>query len=310
MNKKRKSSEFKKIFLADFKRNKQLYIMMIPVMLFFIAFCYMPMYGAIIAFKNYRPGKGIWGSEWVGFEHFVDFFTTPSFGRVFFNTLKISLTTLFVGFPAPIVLALLMNEIRNKKFVKVVQNITYMPHFISMVVLCGMIKEFTRASGLFGQIVSFFGGTPVTLLNYPETFLPIYALSNVWAEVGWGSIIYLAALTSVDQQLYEAAEIDGAGRFKQMIHITLPGIAPTIVIMLVLRMGQMLSVGYEKIILLYNDANRSAADVISSYVYRLGLLNGSYSYSAAVGLFNSVINFTLVIIANKISKKLQGGSLW
>jgi len=310
MSEKKRDKNFKVRFIADFRRNKQLYIMMIPIMLFFIIFSYLPMYGAIIAFKDYRPGRGFMGSEWVGLKHFIRFFTAPSFGKVLGNTVKISLSTLVFGFPAPIVLALLMNEISNKKFVKVVQNFTYMPHFISMVVMCGMITDFTRSNGLIGNIVSFFGGEPVSLLNYPQYFLPVYVVSNIWEGIGWGSIIYLAALTGVDRQLYEAAEIDGAGRFKQMLHITLPGITPTIVTMLVLRMGQILSVGYEKIILLYNEANRSAADVISSYVYRQGLLDANFSYSAAVGLFNSVVNFTLVICANALNKKLRGESLW
>ena len=203
-----------------------------------------------------------------------------------------------------------MNEIRNKPFLKITQNITYLPHFISLVVVCGLIKEFTKSDGLIGNIVAMFGGTPVSLLNYAENFIPVYVISNIWQEVGWGTIIYLAALTGIDQQLYEAAEIDGAGKFKQMIHVTLPGIVPTIIIMLTMRMGQMLNVGYEKIILLYNDAIMSSADVISTYVYRKGLIDLDWSFSSAVGLFNAVINFALLIFVNTLNKKLQGSSLW
>ena len=297
-------------FSSDFRRNKHLYFMMLPVMVFFILFCYLPMYGALIAFQDYSPIKGILGSKWVGFKHFTNFMTSPSFGVIFMNTIKISVSTLIFGFPAPIILALLMHEIRNKKYLKITQNITYLPHFISLVVVCGLVKEFTKSDGLIGNIVSMCGGTPITLLNYPQNFIPVYVISNIWQEVGWGSIIYLAALTGIDEQLYEAAKIDGAGRFQQMIHVTIPGIVPTIIIMLTLRMGQMLNVGYEKILLLQNDAIMSSSDVISTYVYRRGLVDLNWSFSSAVGLFNSVINFALLIFANTLSRKLQGSSLW
>lgn len=305
-----KSLTFQHIFRADFKRNNQLYIMMIPVIAYFVVMCYLPMYGALIAFMDYRPSLGFWGSDWVGLKHFMSFLTLPSFGTIFMNTVRISIATLLFGFPAPIILALLMHEIHCKPFLKITQNITYLPHFISLVVVCGLIKEFTKSDGLIGDLVAMFGGTPVSLLNYAENFVPIYVISNIWQEVGWGTIIYLAALTSIDRQLYEAAEIDGAGKFKQMLHVTLPGIVPTIIIMLTMRMGQMLNVGYEKIILLYNDAVMSRADVISTYVYRKGLIDLDWSFSTAVGLFNSVINFALLIFVNGLNKKLQSSSLW
>ena len=224
--------------------------------------------------------------------------------------MKISLTTLVFGFPAPILFALLMNELRGKWFPRVVQTVTYMPHFISMVVLCAMIREFVESGGFINQFATLFGYDGANMLNKSELFLPIYVISNIWQGMGWGSIVYLAALTSIDMQLYEAAKIDGAGRWKQTLHVTIPAILPTIVTMFIMRCGQIMSVGYEKIILLYNESTREAADVISTYVYRLGLVNRQYSYSTAVGLFNSVINFVLVIMANAISRRLSETSLW
>lgn len=226
------------------------------------------------------------------------------------NTLVISLATLVFGFPAPIILALLMNELKSARYAKVVQNITYMPHFVSLVVICGMIKTFTLDSGIINTILSVFGFEPKSLLNYPQYFVPIYVISGIWQEIGWGSIIYLAALTGIDEQLYEAAKIDGAGKWRQTLNITLPGIVPTIVTMLVLRVGGILNVGFEKIILLYNDSTASVAEVISSYVYKKGLLDQNWSFSAAVGLFNSVINFIFLIVTNYISKKTTEVGLW
>lgn len=289
----------------DFKINRSLYFLAIPVLIYFMIFKYVPMYGALIAFKDYTPKLGVLRSEWVGFDHFLAFFRSSSFWELLRNTLNISVTNLIFGFPMPILLALAMNEVSNKYFLKTVQNITYLPHFISLVVICGLIKDFTMSDGIIGQL---FGG--ITLLNYPKYFVPVYVVSAIWQTVGWGSIIYLSALTSIDGSLYEAAMIDGAGRLKQTWHITLPGIAPTIAIMFVLRMGQMLSVGFEKIILLYNDANMSVADVISSYVYRRGLINLDFGYSTAVGLFNSLVNILLLITANFVNKKMSDSSLW
>ena len=303
-------SNFSTLVRKDFKLNKGLYLLFLPVLVYYLVFHYTPMYGLTMAFKDFQPTKGISGSDWVGFKHFIDFFQSFYFWRVLKNTIVISLTNLIFGFPAPIILALLINEIRNKYFKSAVQSISYMPHFISLVVVCGMIKDFTSDTGVISYIVSLFGGQATTLLNEAKNFVPVYVASDIWQTVGWGTIIYLAALTGIDQELYEAAQVDGAGKWKQTLHITIPGIMPTIIIMLVLRMGSMLSVGFEKIILLYNPAIYSTADVISSFVYRKGLQEFAFSYSAAVGLFNSVINFILLITANKLSKKFSESSLW
>ena len=296
--------------IADLKRNYGLLIMFLPVFLYYLIFSYKPMYGALMAFQDYSPAKGVWGSTWVGMKHFHDFFTGPYFGRLMFNTIKISLYSIVFGFPAPIILALLMNEIKNKQYKSVVQTLSYLPHFISLVIICGMIKKFTLDTGIINDIIAFFGGTRKTFLNDPNSFVSLYVISDIWQEVGWSSIIYFAALSNIDQQLYEAATVDGAGKFKQIIHVTLPGILPTVMIMLILRMGSALSVGYEKIILLYNPMTMKTADVISSYVYRKGLQEQSYSFSAAVGLFNSVINFLFLVITNKISKITTEKALW
>lgn len=294
----------------DFALNKAVYLMFVPVLVYYVLFHYLPMYGAIIAFKDFSPRLGFLGSPWVGFDHFIKFFTRPTFFQILRNTLRISLSSLAFGFPAAIVLALLINEMRSKKLSRIVQNITYMPHFISMVIVCGMIKTFTADTGIINDIIAFFGGERVSLLGEPKLFTPIYVISGIWQEIGWDSIIYLAAIIGVDESLYEAATIDGAGRWKQIIHVTLPGIATTVTVMLVLRIGGILGVGYEKIILLYNDATLNTADVISSYVYRKGLLELDWGFSTAVGLFNSVVNCIFLFAANYASKKLNEVSLW
>ena len=301
---------FGKRFCKDFTKNKTLYIMFLPVLAYFIIFCYGPMYGILMAFLDYSPRKGIFGSEWIGFENFIRFMNSPSFVPVVKNTVKISLSTLMFGFPAPIFLALLLNEVKSVKVGRIVQNITYLPHFISLVVVCGMVTMFTSDTGVVGMLYNAITGAKGNMLNNPDNFLPIYVISNIWKEVGWGSIIYLSALLSIDDSLYEAAEIDGAGRWKQTLHVTLPGIIPTIVIMLILRMGQIMSVGYEKILLLQNTANMDVSEVISTFVYRRGIIDASYSYSAAVGLFNNAINLTFLVLTNTISKKLNETSLW
>lgn len=295
---------------SDFFKNKELYLLVLPVLAFYVLFCYKPMYGAIIAFKDYSPALGVGGSPWVGFKYFSDFFNSFYFWRVLKNTLVISLTSLFFGFPAPIILALMINELRNKYYARTVQTVTYLPHFVSLVVICGLITDFTMDSGIVNYIIGLFGGEKVSMLIYPKYFVPIYVISGIWQEVGWGSIIYLAALTAINPSLYEASKIDGAGRLKQLIYVTLPGIAPTITILLILRMGNLLGVGYEKIILLYNAATYETADVISTYVYRKGLQEFNLSFSTAVGLFNSVINFVFLISANWISKKTSETALW
>ena len=269
------------------------------------------MYGVIIAFKDYSPYQGILASDWCGLKYFKMFCESQYFLRIIRNTLVINLYGLAIGFPIPIIFALLLNEIKSIRFKKVIQTVPYMPHFISTVVICSMIREFVKPEGFITQIlVKFFDYGGKNLLSQPENFLPIYVISDIWQGVGWGSIVYLAALTAVDTELYEAAQIDGAGRWKQMLHITLPGIMPTIIIMLIMRLGQVMSVGYEKIILLYNEGIYETADVISTYVYRMGLVDRQYSFSAAVGLFNSVVNFLLVILANRFSKKVSDTSLW
>lgn len=294
----------------DFSMYKSVYVMFIPVLIYYILFHYLPMYGAIIAFKDFSPRLGFLGSPWVGFQHFVNFFTRPTFFQVLMNTVRISFSTLVFGFPAPILLALLMNEMRSRRLCRIVQNITYMPHFISMVIVCGMIKTFTADTGIINDVIEFFGGSRTSLLGEPKYFTSIYVISGIWQEIGWGSIIYLAAIIGVDESLYEAATIDGAGRWKQTLYVTLPGISTTIIVMLILRIGSILSVGYEKIILLYNDATLNVADVISTYVYRKGLLELDWGFSTAVGLFNSVINCLFLFGANFLSKKFNEVSLW
>ena len=300
----------KKRVKKDFKRNRALYLLVLPVLVFYIVFHYKPMYGAIIAFKDYSPGIGIAESPWVGFANFIRFFNGPYFTRLIRNTLLLSMYSLLFGFPAPIILALLLNEVRNKKFKSVTQTITYLPHFISMIVVTGMISNFCLSNGLFNDIIVLFGGERSPLLQNPNLYRTIYVVSSIWQEVGWGSIIYLSALSGVDAQLYEAASIDGAGKWKQMLNVTLPGISPTIITMLILKMGSLMSLGYEKTILLYNASTYETADIISSYTYRVGLLDQDWSYSTAIGLFNSVINCILLVLSNRLSKKLSDTSLW
>lgn len=294
----------------EWKKNNMYYLMFLPVLVYFVIFAYGPMYGALMAFQDYTPSLGFLGSPWVGLKHFQRFFQDYYFKRILWNTFYISITSLIFTFPAPIVLALLLNELRNKRFKSVMQTASYLPHFISLVVVCGMIKKFTLDTGVINDIVAFLGGTRKSFLNDPNCFVPVYVISDIWQEVGWNSIIYMAALAGIDQELYEAAMIDGAGRWKQTIHVTLPCIMPTIIILLILRMGMLLSVGYEKIILLYNPVTRKTADVISTYVYRVGLEDKSWSFSAAVGLFNSAINLVFLLVTNSLSKKFSDTALW
>lgn len=296
--------------LRDIRSNKLLYVMLVPVLLYYVVFHYVPMYGAIIAFKDFSPRLGIWGSDWVGFEHFQAFFTGPYFWRTMKNTVLISFYQLLFGFPAPIVLALLLNEVKHALFKRTVQTVTYMPHFISLIVICGILKDFTSSEGVINDIVAFFGGTRETFLLDPSFFRTIYVSSGIWQNIGWGTIIFLAALTGIDQEQYEAARIDGAGRWKQMLNVTLPGLMPMIIILLILDIGRMMNVGFEKIILLYNPGTYETADVISSYVYRVGLQDFNYSFSSAVGLFNAAINFALLISSNWLSRKFNETSLW
>ncbi|MCR4695064.1 MAG: ABC transporter permease subunit [Pseudobutyrivibrio sp.] len=294
----------------DFKRNKEIYLMALPAIIFFFLFAYMPMGGLIMAFQDFKPKLGIIGSPFVGLEHFRAFFNDPFFTRLLRNTLAISMWELLVSFPLTIIFALLLNEIRSKLFKRTVQTISYMPYFISMVVVAGMIIDFCKSKGVLTQIMATFTGSTQNILSIPEYWRPLYIGSGIWQGIGFGSIIYVAALSGINQQLYEAAVIDGAGRWKQTLYVTLPGISTTIMIMLILKIGTIMSVGYEKTILLYNPQIYETADIISSYVYRKGLLEFNYGYSSAVSFFNSVINFVLLLMANKLSKKVTDTSLF
>lgn len=284
--------------------------MSVPVILYFFIFAYMPMYGVIIAFQQYSPGKGIAGSAFIGLKNFYDFFKSYYCWRLISNTMLINLYDLIFGFPAPIILALLMNEVKNKFYKRTVQTITYMPYFISLVVVAGIIIDFCMPNGFISDILATFGVARTNLLGKPELFRTIYVASNIWQGIGFNSIIFLAAITAVDHELYEAAVLDGAGRLRQTWHITLPSILSTVMVLLILRIGNLLNVGFEKIILIYSPITYSTGDVISSFVYRKGLLESNYGYSSAVGLFNSIINFVLLILANQISKATTKSSLW
>ena len=294
----------------DLKRNKYIYIMALPVVIYYIIFHYGPMYGVQIAFKDFSLTEGIWGSQWIGFKHFLDFFKGFYFWRLIRNTFLINIYELLLAFPAPIILALLLNELRKMWFKRIVQTISYLPHFISVVVVVGMLVDFTTQDGLINQFLILFGIEPISFLQKPEWFRTLYIGSGIWQSIGWGSIIYLAAMSNINSELYEAAKIDGANRFKQALHVTIPGIAPIIIILLILQIGSMMSVGFEKIILMYNPLTYDTADVISTYVYRKGILEANFSFSAAVGLFNAVINLTLLVLANRISAKVSETSLW
>ena len=296
--------------LKDLKKNRTKYLLIIPIIIYIFIFCYKPMYGLIIAFKDYIPAKGIADSEWVGFRNFTTFFKDHYFWRILRNTFSLSSVTILFGFPAPIIFALLLNEIKNKKFKRVVQTISYMPYFISMVVVCGLIRVFTQSDGLLSHFITAFGGTPTNLLSNKEYFYPIYVISEIWQTIGWDSIIYLAALTGISPELYEAARVDGAGRFRQMISITIPGLMPTISVLFILRMGGILNVGFEKVLLLYSPSTYEVADIISTYVYRIGVLDANYSYSTATGMFNSVVFVLFLGITTHLSHKVNENSLF
>jgi putative aldouronate transport system permease protein len=292
-------------------RYKYLYLLFLPVFIWYILFRYVPMYGIIIAFKKYNVFAGIAKSPWVGFTYFEQFFNSVFFLRLMKNTLLISLYGLIFGFPAPIILALLFNELKDGFFKRAAQTISYLPHFISTVIIVSMFVEFLSPTrGLINNLIVLFGGKSVYFLGDPKYFRTIYTLMNIWQSVGWGTIIYLAALTGVNPELYEAATIDGCGRFGQVFHVTLPCLANTIVIMLIFRVGQLLSVGAESIILMYNPAIYETADVISTYVYRRGLVDAEYSFGAAVGLFNAVVGLALIGITNALAKRYSETSLW
>lgn len=306
-----KSSRLQSVLKKDLNKHWFAYMLAIPVLVWYIVFCYGPMWGVAIAFKDFKPLLGFAESDWVGFKHFIDFFQGPYFWRVVKNTLMLNVWGLAFGFTAPILLALLLNEVRNSKFKRVVQTITYMPHFISLVVVCGIIHIFTADEGIITQIVQLISGKEYTsLLGYSSLFRPIYTFSGIWQDIGWNSIIYLAAMSTVNPALYEAAEIDGVGRIGKMWHITLPQIRPIIVILFIFAVGGLMASGHEKIILLYNPLTYDTADVIASYVYRRGLREASLSFSAAVGLFSAIINFLLLWLTNRIAKRTSEVSLW
>lgn len=289
----------------------QLYVMLLPAVLYFVLFKYLPMAGVQIAFRDYRAVDGIWGSEWVGLKHFERFINSIQFETLISNTLRISVTSLIVGFPLPIILAILLNETRSPKLKKMVQNITYAPHFISTVVLVGMVNMFlSPSSGLINNIIEAFGGEAVNFLAKEEAFLPTYIISGQWQNLGWNAIVYVAALANVDTTLYDAAKVDGANRFHKIWYIDLPAIMPTAVLLLIMNSGNILNVGYEKTYLMQNPLNTTVSEIISTYVYKVGLINAKYSYTAAIGLFNSVINVIVLLIVNKIAKKFSDTSLF
>ncbi len=296
--------------LKDLVTNKYNYLLLLPAIIYYVVFHYIPMYGAQIAFRDYYITKGILGSKWVGLKHFQRFFGGYYFGRLLRNTVLLSSFNILFGFPAPIILALLLNEVKNRVFKKTVQTVTYLPHFISLVVSCGIIISFCRLNGLFNDIRAAFGAERIIFLERKDLFRTIYIASGIWQEIGWGSIIYLSAISSIDMELYEAARIDGANRFQEAIHITLPGILETIIILLILRVGRLMSLGYEKVLLLYNESTYETAEIFSAYVYRIGIQKGEYSFASAVDLFNSVINMILLLSVNWISNKVQGSGLF
>ncbi len=301
----------RKAFWKSLRRDRQLVFMLIPVVIFFAVFSYYPLYGILIAFKDYSISRGILGSPWAGLRYFRQFFSSPYFGRLLRNTVLISVYSLLWGFPVPILFALLLNEFKDGKFKRVIQTVSYLPHFISLVVICGILIDiFSPQGGVVNSLLYSLTGKRINFFGEPEWFRTMYVGSGVWQEFGWNSIIYLAAITGINPDLYEAARIDGAGRLRQIWHVTLPGIKPTILTLLILNLGNIMSVGYEKIILLYSPTTYETADVISTYVYRTGLLSQQYSYAGAVGLFNSAINIAILVLCNFAGKKLFGVGIW
>lgn len=294
----------------DFRKNWILYLMAGPALIYFFVYCYAPIGGLYIAFSDYKITGDLFSGKFIGFKHFINFFNSHYFVRLLRNTLMISFETLLWGFPMPILFALVLNEIRSKSFKRVAQTVTYLPHFISIIVISGFIVDFTSMDGLFNTLIQFFGGEPIAFLQKPEWFRPIYVASEIWQNFGWNSIVFLAALTGIDVQQFEAARLDGATRWQQIIHISLPSILPTIITVLLMRIGHVMSVGFEKIFNLYSPAIYETADVISTFVYRQGILGANYSSAAAIGLFNSAVNLVLVISMNKLSRKLLQTGLW
>ena len=306
-----KTKKQKKInFMRILKRNWVCYLFILPMVIYVIIFNYIPMYGIQLAFKDYRVADGIWESAWVGLKHFKTFFESYQFKDLLWNTLSLSLYSLIAGFPMPIIFALLLNYITNVKLKKVVQMVTYAPHFISTVVYCGMILIFLSSDGVINQLLKLIGIDSVAFLTNPSNFRHIYVWSGVLQNIGWGSIMYISVLTSVDPTLHEAATVDGATRFQRLLHIDLPAIVPTMVIMLIMRAGEIMDLGFEKAFLLQNNINLDYSEIIATYVYEIGIQGGQFSYSSAIVLFNNVINMVLLVVVNKIAKKVSDVSLW
>ncbi|MGI8384263.1 ABC transporter permease [Robertmurraya sp. P23] len=301
----KKGLKLKKILL-----NYQLYLFLLPALIYFIVFHYVPMYGVLIAFKDFVATKGIMGSPWVGFKHFERFFDSYQFWSLIKNTLGLSITQLVVGFPLPIFLALMLNQIRSEKSKRFVQTVVYAPHFISVVVLAGMIYVFFSNNGLINNMILMFGGDPISFMAKPEWFKPLYIASGVWQETGWAAIIYLAALAGVSPELHEAAIMDGANKWQRIFHVDIPAIMPTAVILLILSVGSIMNIGFEKAYLLQTPMNQPSAEIIPTYVYKMGLQQAQYSFAAAVGLFNAVINLILLVAVNNFAKRLSGTGLW
>jgi len=294
----------------DFKKHWPLYLMLIPVIVFYIVWMYMPMYGIQLAFRDFRPRLGIAGSPWVGFDNFTNFFNSIFAWRVIRNTLLLSLYNMLWGFPIPIIFALMLNEIRQQAFKRTVQTISYMPFFISLVVASGIFLSFSASDGVFGEVQRLLGRQPVNLFGDPNLFRSMFNVTEIWQSFGFGSIIYLAALSAVNSELYEAAKIDGASRIRQIWHVSLPGILPTIIILLVLRFGALMSVSFERVLLLQNGLTMEVSDVIATFVFRRGLLDFDFGLATAVGLFNSLLNFGFLLGANKLANKVTGTGLW
>ncbi|CAM5782037.1 ABC transporter permease [Cellulomonas persica] len=294
----------------ELRRDWRLYSFLVLPLIFFAVFRYLPILGNVVAFRRFRPGSSIFGDEWVGLYYVRMFIQDPSFWSAFWNTVVLGLLTLVVVFPLPIILALMLNELRSARFKRLVQTVSYLPHFMSIVIVAGMIFQLTAMKGTFNQIITGLGGDAIAFFQDPSWFRPIYLTSEVWQTVGWGTILYLAALTTIDGQLYEAARIDGANRWRQTWHITLPGIRPTMIVLLILNIGSFMAVGFEKVLLLQNPVIYSTADVISTYLYRVGIVSNSVSYATAIGLFEALIGLTLILSANAISKRTVGASLW
>jgi putative aldouronate transport system permease protein len=294
----------KSLFWQHVRRDKYLYLLVLPGLLYFIVFKYVPMYGIIIAFQDYTPFMGVLKSKWVGFEHFERFFSTADFWILFRNTMAISFLKLFFFFPLPIMLSLLLNELRHAPYKKIIQSVVYLPHFLSWVIISGItFLMLSQSEGIVNKILDAFGFAKFDFLTNPDIFWGLIVGQTIWKECGWGTIIFLAAIAGVDPQLYEAAKMDGANRVRQMWHVTLPAIKNVIVILLIIRLGDIMDVGFEHIYLMMNGAVNTVADVFDTYVYRAGVQHGQFSYSTAIGLFKSIVGLILVILANKIAKK-------